>query len=159
MSTVMVVWPGFTLNEPGRNPITTWPSSVNAEFASLTPPITLTTRCPEVGCWLAPTCGGGRQPNRKHRRGAGANRGGEKQHSRDRKAPEKAKAQPRRAQAERGGAPSPCRHREGEAAHHKGGNRQQRRCRNQRSRPLDADDVDQEHTRAQRGPGDCGQRR
>ena len=44
---------------PGRNPITTWPSLVNAELASLTPPITLMSRCPALGFVLAPAWGGG----------------------------------------------------------------------------------------------------
>src|SRR5437867_4463329 len=44
---------------PGRNPITSCPSSVNAELASLTPSMTLMSRCPELGLLLAPACGGG----------------------------------------------------------------------------------------------------
>ena len=46
-------------NAPGRKPITSWPSSVNAELASLSPPSTLTVRWPALGLLLAPACGGG----------------------------------------------------------------------------------------------------
>src|SRR3989442_10338753 len=58
MSTVIEVFP-VTSKAPGRNPITTWPSSVNAEFASLTPLMTLITRWPDIGGRLPETCTGG----------------------------------------------------------------------------------------------------
>src|SRR5579872_7262512 len=58
MSTVTCVLP-VTSNAPGRKPITTWPSSVNAELASLTPPMTLITRWPDAGWRFAPAIGGG----------------------------------------------------------------------------------------------------
>ena len=58
MSTEMLVLP-VTSNAPGRKPITTWPSSVNAELASLAPAMTLMSTWPELGGLLAPTCGGG----------------------------------------------------------------------------------------------------
>src|SRR2546422_9296531 len=58
MSTVIEVFP-VTSKAPGRKPITTWPSSVNAEFASLTPLMTLITRWPDIGGRLPETCTGG----------------------------------------------------------------------------------------------------
>src|SRR4029077_6078337 len=58
MSTVIEVFP-VTSKAPGRNPITTWPSSVNAGLASLTPLMTLITRWPELGGRLPPMWTGG----------------------------------------------------------------------------------------------------
>src|SRR6266852_5037649 len=48
-----------TSNAPGRNPITSCPSSVKAELGSLEPLMILMFRRPELGCALAPACGGG----------------------------------------------------------------------------------------------------
>ncbi len=58
MSTEIVVLPAAS-KMPGKKLITTWPSSVNAELGSLTPLVTLMSRCPELGLTLAPACGGG----------------------------------------------------------------------------------------------------
>src|ERR1700680_3316141 len=54
MSTETVALPG-ALNAQGRNPITTCPSLVNAELASLTPLITLMSAWPG---WGGPVAGG-----------------------------------------------------------------------------------------------------
>src|SRR6266699_4376427 len=52
MSTETEVLPA-TSKAPGKKSISTWASSVNAILASLTPPITLMSRWPEVCGWLA----------------------------------------------------------------------------------------------------------
>src|SRR5260370_37580742 len=57
-STEIDVFP-VASNAPGRNPRTIWASFVNAELASLTPPITLMSTWPDVGFWLAPACDAG----------------------------------------------------------------------------------------------------
>ena len=48
-----------TSNAPGRKPITSCPSSVNAELGSLEPLMILMFSRPELGCELAPAWGGG----------------------------------------------------------------------------------------------------
>src|SRR5439155_19975063 len=48
-----------TSNAPGRKPITSCPSSVNAEVGSLEPLMILMFSRPELGCELAPAWGGG----------------------------------------------------------------------------------------------------
>src|SRR5437867_1569699 len=58
ISTATVFLPPAT-NAPGRKPITIWPSSVKAENASLTPPVTGMSAWPGLGFWFAPACGGG----------------------------------------------------------------------------------------------------
>src|SRR5260370_6506740 len=59
MSTVMDVFP-VESKTPKLKPSTTWVSgSVKAELASLMPPTTLITWCPEFGAWFDPAWGGG----------------------------------------------------------------------------------------------------